>query len=236
MARTCNPGRHPSLMPLGPVGQESQPQHRIVLWDEFSLRLHRSRQDWGSRSSNPEQAKRSARVLFRALESIDTKTAAHSVRVTSMALRFAHHLGLSFREMQTLELTGILHDIGKMAIAADILEKPEPLAMEELEVIQRHPSIGQTLVEIMGLQPQKRLILHHHEHWDGRGYPDGLAREDIPFLCQVVGLADSYDALVSDRPYRKGRNHRQALEEIQLSAGTQFSPELTSEFLEMFQF
>ena len=105
-----------------------------------------------------------------------------------------------------------------------------PLAPEEMAAIKRHPIIGKTIVEMLGFKHQKRLILHHHEHWNGRGYPHGLAGDEIPLLCQVVCLADSYDALISDRPYRQGCTHRQALEEIRISAGTQFSPELTRNF------
>jgi HD-GYP domain-containing protein (c-di-GMP phosphodiesterase class II) len=190
---------------------------------------------WGRRSSYPEPLRRSMEVLFATLESIDPQTAAHSVRVTGTALRFARHLGLETREMEVLEITGILHDIGKIAISADILQKPTPLAPEEMAAIKRHPAIGKTIVEMLGFKHQKHLILHHHEHWNGRGYPNGLAGDEIPLLCQVVCLADSYDALISDRPYRQGCTHRQALEEIRASAGTHFSPELTGEFLEMFE-
>jgi HD-GYP domain-containing protein (c-di-GMP phosphodiesterase class II) len=239
-----------SLIPVG-LAETEPHQPRFVPGDEFSRRRHPRPEPppsrtgrpplavvehpgWESRSSHPEPLQRSVAVLFATLESIDPQTAAHSVRVTGMARRFARHLGLPTQELEVLEITCILHDIGKIAISADVLQKPAPLAPEELAAIKRHPAIGKTLVEMMGFKHQKRLILHHHEHWNGRGYPHGLAGDEIPFLCQVVCLADSYDALISDRPYRQGCTHRQALAEIQASAGTQFSPALSREFIEMF--
>jgi putative nucleotidyltransferase with HDIG domain len=190
---------------------------------------------WGTRFSHPEPLKRSTEVLFATLKAIDPETAAHSLRVTGLALRLANHLGLETLDLEVLEITGILHDIGKMAIAADVLRKPAPLAPEEMAAIKRHPALGKAIVEMLGFTPQNRLILHHHEHWNGRGYPQGLAGDEIPLLCQVICLADSYDALTSDRPYRRGCSHHQALAEIRASAGTQFSPELTREFLEMLE-
>jgi HD-GYP domain-containing protein (c-di-GMP phosphodiesterase class II) len=190
---------------------------------------------WGTRFTHPEPRQQATQVLFATLKSIDPETAAHSVRVTGLALRFGHHLGLPILDLEVLEITGILHDIGKIAIAADVLRKPAPLAPEEMAAIKRHPALGKAIVELLGFTPQNRLILHHHEHWNGRGYPQGLARDEIPLLSQVLCLADSYDALTSDRPYRQGCSHHQALAEIRASAGTQFSPELTREFLEMLE-
>jgi HD-GYP domain-containing protein (c-di-GMP phosphodiesterase class II) len=238
------PGNGNTARPEPPGKHEPLPYLRLVLRDEVSRR-HPGWGPWpyppqrrltaAGRSIGPDQAKRAALVLFRALESSDAETAAHSVRVTRVALRFARHLGLIFQERATLEITGLLHDLGKIGLAADLLQKPEPLAPEELKDVKRHPWIGKTLVAMMGLKHQKPLILHHHEHWDGRGYPGGLAGEEVPFLCQVLSLADSYDALITDRPYRKGCTPRQALEEIQASAGTQFNPELAGKFIEMLQ-
>jgi putative nucleotidyltransferase with HDIG domain len=253
MSRPGNPASPLAFIPGGRwADPELQAYQRLALGNGVNGRLKRrpgaspyrngwpplaavAPSGWGSHFSHPEPLKRSTEVLFATLKSIDPETAAHSVRVTGLALRLAHHLGLQTLDLEVLEITGILHDIGKIAIAADVLKKPAPLAPEEMAAVKRHPALGKAIVEMLGFKPQKRLILHHHEHWNGRGYPQGLAGDEIPLLCQVICLADSYDALTSDRPYRQGCSHHQALAEIRASAGTQFSPELTREFLEMLE-
>ena len=121
-----------------------------------------------------------------------------------------------------------------MGISDFILLKDGPLTPEERTVIQTHPLIGGKIVEPLGLKPrEKDVILYHHERWDGRGYPFGLAGESIPFYCRLLALADVYDALTTDRPYRRRCGIPEALAEIQAHGGTQFDPQLTRKFVDM---
>jgi HD-GYP domain-containing protein (c-di-GMP phosphodiesterase class II) len=151
--------------------------------------------------------------------------------VTEIASRFADFLGLAAKEVSTLRNAVYLHDIGKIGISDAILLKPGPLTMEERQVIQKHPLIGSRIVEPLALSLQeKEIILLHHERWDGKGYPQGLSGEDIPFLCRLASLADVYDALTTDRPYRRKFSSDEALREIKTQAGRQFDPDLAQEF------
>lgn len=176
----------------------------------------------------------SVKALVRSLEARDPYTGQHSARVTKMALSFGRYLGLPPEELESLETASYLHDVGKVGIGDAILLKPEPFTAEEWQIIRRHPVIGEKIVQPLGLKPQETdLILHHHERWDGRGYPHGLSGHELSHLCTIVSLADCYDALTTDRPYRCRRPLREAVQEIQDSAGTQFNPELAREFIEM---
>ncbi len=158
----------------------------------------------------------------------------HSIRVTHIAVLFAEKLQLATELVDSLRLAGALHDIGKIGIPDVILLKPDKLDPEEVEIIRQHPVIGDNIVAPLNLLPRERaIILHHHERWDGKGYPKGLAGEDIPFLSRIIALADSYDAITSDRPYRKRRTHEEALAEIAAHAGSQFDPDLAGQFIEI---
>jgi response regulator RpfG family c-di-GMP phosphodiesterase len=174
------------------------------------------------------------KALINSLEARDPYSRHHSVRVTYIAANFAEKLHLSSELVDSLRLAGALHDIGKIGIPDAILLKPDKLTPEEAEIIRQHPVIGDNIVAPLNLLPRERaLILHHHERWDGKGYPMGLAGEDIPFLSRIIALADSYDAITSDRPYRKRRTHEEALAEIAAHAGTQFDPDLARQFVEI---
>lgn len=174
------------------------------------------------------------KALCQALEAWDRYSAHHSVRVTRIALQFVRYLGLPPEVGKILRIAGYLHDIGKLAIDNAILLRPGLLTPKERVLMENHPVLGKKMVEPLGLSaPEVDLILHHHERWDGLGYPAGLSRDNIPFSCQVLALADCYDALTSDRPYRRGRAQREALAEIKSVAGRQFRYELALEFIEM---
>ncbi|MEW6660329.1 MAG: HD domain-containing phosphohydrolase [Thermodesulfobacteriota bacterium] len=177
----------------------------------------------------------SIKALVRSLEARDPYTGQHSARVTEIVSHFARHLGLPADELTSLKTASYLHDIGKVGISDFILLKDGPLTPEERTVIQTHPLIGGKIVEPLGLRPrEKDVILYHHERWDGRGYPYGLAGETIPFYCRLLALADVYDALTTDRPYRRRCSIPDALAEIQAHAGTQFDPQLAREFVDIF--
>ncbi len=176
----------------------------------------------------------SIKALVRSLEARDPYTGQHSARVTEIVSHFARHLGLPAAELASLKTASYLHDIGKVGISDFILLKDGPLTPEERTIIQTHPLIGGKIVEPLGLQPQEKdVILYHHERWDGKGYPFGLAGESIPFYSRLLALADVYDALTTDRPYRRRCAIPEALAEIQAHAGTQFDPHLSREFVDI---
>jgi putative nucleotidyltransferase with HDIG domain len=173
--------------------------------------------------------------LLLTLENRDHFTGRHCARVAAIALRFARHLGLTQAEQKMLQTAGYLHDLGKIEIPQTILNKKLPLSSADRGVIESHPGKGVGLAEPLNLAPQeKAIILHHHEHWDGRGYPDGLSGERTPVLCRLVSLADVFDALSSDRPYRRRLPVWLALEVIRKRIGSQFDPHLAREFLRIF--
>ncbi|MBN2032572.1 MAG: response regulator [Deltaproteobacteria bacterium] len=169
------------------------------------------------------------------LEARDAYTKQHSSRVTEYAETVARFMGCSDEELETLHVAGYLHDIGKIGIPDCILLKPGRLTEDEFEFIKKHPVIGSNIVGHFSMwAKEKEVIKHHHERWDGHGYPDGLCKEEIPYLARIVSIADSYDALTSDRSYRKKMTGVKALSIIRENAGGQFDPEITAAFLHLF--
>jgi putative nucleotidyltransferase with HDIG domain len=176
----------------------------------------------------------SIKALLRTLSARDPYTGHHSNRVTNIALTFARSLNLPAQELEALANAGYLHDIGKIGVSDSILLKPGPLTPEERAVIETHPLIGEKIVEPLNFKSQEKdLILLHHERWDGQGYPLGLSGNNIPFLCRVLALADVFDALTSDRPYRQSFTLSDALTEIEAQGGQQFDPELALKFVHL---
>ncbi|MBM4285034.1 MAG: HD-GYP domain-containing protein [Deltaproteobacteria bacterium] len=172
--------------------------------------------------------------LWRMLMARDSFTSEHCRRVTLIVLLFGRFLNLPPEDLDVLEHAGLLHDVGKIGISDKILFKPSDLTPEERRSIQTHPLIGEQLVKPLNLRPaEKEIILLHHERWDGCGYPYGIARHEIPFLCRLIALADVYDALTSHRPYRPPFSRDEALAEIARQVGKQFDPELAREFLHL---
>jgi putative nucleotidyltransferase with HDIG domain len=169
--------------------------------------------------------------LAQAMEQRDSGTYGHSRRVSQTARLIAAALDLSEQERQTLKTAAMLHDIGKIGITDLVLGKQGPLSAEEQAVIRSHPQKG---CEILGplreLAPVLPAIRHHHERFDGGGYPDGLAGEQIPFLARIIAVADTYDAITSTRPYRAGAAHEHAMKELLHCAGTQFDPRIVEVF------
>ncbi len=170
------------------------------------------------------------RALAGAVEARDAYTAHHGDRVTAYGIELAAASGLEIADESELECAFLLHDIGKVAIPDGILFKAGTLDADEREVMQRHPVIGEEIIsEIAFLEPARPLVRHHHERWDGGGYPDGLAGMEIPLVARVFALADALDALTSDRPYRAAVAIAQARAEIESSDG-QFDPAVLEAF------
>ena len=179
-------------------------------------------------ASGPDRAARfrAAASLARAVDARDVYTGSHSQRVADLAARMARRLGLPDEEVELTRLAASLHDLGKLAIPEEILRKPGPLTEPERMVLERHPQIGFRMLESLGVDPVAEWVLHHHERWDGSGYPDGLPGDQIPLGARIIFVADAYDAMTSERVYRRRVLPEQAIAELQRCAGTQFDPEI----------
>ncbi len=152
--------------------------------------------------------------------------------IATIALAMARDLALPAQEIERIRIASLLHDIGKIAVPEHILEKPAPLDDAEWSFVRQHPRIGQLILdESGGLRESGKIILHHHERFSGHGYPHGLRGRQIPLGSRIVAIADAYDAMVRDRPYKSAISHDQALNELRRCAGTQFDPDLVAVFL-----
>ena len=159
------------------------------------------------------------------MEAKDYYTGGHTERVSSVAVALAKRLGYGGPDLDAIEIGALLHDIGKIGIPERILHKPGPLDDEEWKVMKEHPVISEYILSEVDLPAiVLQIARHSHERIDGDGYPDGLAGDDIPLPARIVLVADAFDALTSDRPYRTGRDAHAALEELRAHTGTQFCP------------
>lgn len=171
-------------------------------------------------------------TLAHALESKDVYLHGHSERVMEYALELGRFLKLNQVDQVNIYRAAILHDIGKIGIPDAILHKPSALESEEWSIMKSHSERGETICSKLNFAREiLPIIRHHHEHFDGKGYPDGLSGEDIPFLARLVSIADTVDAMTSSRPYRSAVTFEQVLEELQKCAGTQFDPFLVNAFI-----
>lgn len=172
-------------------------------------------------------------ALAEAIEAKDSYTQGHCQRVSRLSLRIAKQLGLPKDMEQPLQYAAILHDIGKIGIPERVLNKKGPLNEEEMEVIKMHPLIGAQILSTMDFfAPAINGVRHHHERWDGKGYPDGVASEAIDPLARIIALADTFDAMASTRPYRDSKGLDEILLEIRAERGKQFSPVVVDAFFE----
>jgi HD-GYP domain-containing protein (c-di-GMP phosphodiesterase class II) len=170
-------------------------------------------------------------ALVQALEAKDTYTSGHSERVGILAVAVAEEMEMSEDKIQSLKYAAVLHDVGKIGVSEIILKKEGKLLEFEWEAVRSHPVIGQTIIQgIKFLFNIGEVVRHHHERYDGNGYPDGIKGEEIPLESRIIAVADTYDAITSDRSYRKGRTHDEALEELRRVAGSQLDPELVEVF------
>ncbi|HEY9766670.1 MAG TPA: HD domain-containing phosphohydrolase [Chroococcales cyanobacterium] len=186
-------------------------------------------------SSQGEARFYTIQALVGAVGARDSYTLTHSENLARYAKAIGVELNLPAGQLEELEMSGILHDVGKIAIPDLILNKPSALTEEERAIIQSHPEEGSRILRAGNLGILSGNILYHHERWDGNGYPDGLKGEEIPINARILAVVDAYDAMVSDRPYRKGRSQGEAFEELRRCMGKQFDPEVVEVFISMLE-
>jgi diguanylate cyclase (GGDEF)-like protein len=193
-------------------------------WSVYSEGVAVHSTDELERRAEHQARLRAAENLIRVVDAKDTYTGAHSERVALFVEGIARKLGVKEELVQQLKLAGRLHDLGKIAIADRVLQKPSRLNLEEERHISTHPELGASLLDGMDIKPVDVWIRHHHEHWDGSGYPAGLVGEAIPFGSRVILVADAYDAMTTRRSYRPPSLPEHALEELRRMSGIQFDP------------
>jgi putative nucleotidyltransferase with HDIG domain len=204
--------------------------------EEYKLSLERSMQSKTLELSETYEKLKAANMqtvqaLAETIEAKDQYTQGHCERVRSLAVRLARELKLPEDQIEPLEFAALLHDIGKIGIPERILNKVGPLDPEEVEVIKMHPLIGAQILSIVEFfAPAINGVRHHHERWDGTGYPDGVAGENIDPLARIITLADTFDAMAQSRPYRKALPLEAVLDEIRSESGKQFSPDVVAAF------
>ena len=178
-----------------------------------------------------ESSLEAAESLNATVEAKDPYTAGHSVRVQRIAVSIAQELGVPPKDLDAVRHGGLFHDIGKIAIPDVLLTKPATLTEDEFELMKRHSSEGARIVSKFGrLRECGSIIRHHHERWDGKGYPERLAGEDIPLLATIVGFAEAWDAMIIERPYQRALRIEEAFDEVREHRGTQFSPVVVDAF------
>lgn len=175
-------------------------------------------------------------TLVRAIQARDPYTSGHSVRVTRYALQIGARLGIGTTDQHHLYLAAMLHDIGKIGIPDDLLNRPGRLNEAEIATVREHVKLGANMLRALGeMHPIVPLILHHHEAWNGSGYPDGLKGEKIPLISRILSVADSFDAMTSDRPYRQALLRTEAIDELKRCRGTTYEPKIVDVFLEVLE-
>jgi HD-GYP domain-containing protein (c-di-GMP phosphodiesterase class II) len=174
--------------------------------------------------------------LARAIEARDPYSSGHAARVTATAEVIAARMGWDEEQIDVLRIGAALHDIGKLAVPDTVLRKNGPLDADELDHVRAHPEEGARMLGLVGtLRAAVPCVLHHHERWDGHGYPAGTAGEEIPIEARVLAVADAYDAMTSDRPYRPALSQSDAVAELERCAGSQFDPDVVAVFAEVWR-
>ena len=181
-----------------------------------------------------ESALEAVESLNATVDAKDPYTAGHSQRVQRIAVALGRELGLGREQLDILRFAGLFHDIGKIGVPDAILTKPDRLTELEFEIVKRHPEDGARIVgRLHRLHPAVPAVLHHHERWDGNGYPHGLRGDEIPLEAAIVGLADALDAMTTDRPYSSARTLEDATDDVLRNRGTQFAPAVVDAFLDL---
>ncbi|WP_159432078.1 bifunctional diguanylate cyclase/phosphohydrolase [Alkalibacter saccharofermentans] len=174
------------------------------------------------------------KMVLSIIDSKDHYTYGHSTRVMNLMTEFGEALGLDIFEVDRLKIISLLHDIGKIDLPAELLNKTTKLTYEEFEIIKKHTALGYNILKSLPDFCEYALIIRaHHEHFDGKGYPDGLTGDDIPYYSRMLSLADAFDAMMSNRPYRKGMELSAVIKEIENNLGKQFDPELANRFIDL---
>jgi putative nucleotidyltransferase with HDIG domain len=175
-------------------------------------------------------------ALANAVEARDVYTKGHTERVCYLAETLARRLGWGQEQLSHVRMGSILHDIGKIGVPDSILNKPKPLTPAEFEVMKQHPQMGVKILEGIGfLEPALPYVLYHHERYDGKGYPTGLKGEDVPMEGRLMAVVDTFDAITSDRPYRKNLGYQKAIQELKDFSGTQFDPQVAQAMIEAWE-
>jgi diguanylate cyclase (GGDEF)-like protein len=201
---------------------EAKRSHRKTVLYSVGLELQRDALDEGLPRVH---TKTLATALARAVDAKDSYTRSHCETVAELCVTIASHLGLEAGRIEQLRLAGLLHDVGKIGVPDSILQKPSRLTDSEFETMKSHSRLGHSIVSGAGLEEEARWILHHHERPDGQGYPGRLSGDAIPLESRIILVADAFEAITSDRPYREAQRASAALDELQRHSGTQFDPE-----------
>lgn len=176
-----------------------------------------------------------AETLAETIELRDPYTGGHTSRVKEYSMKIGQHMGLRNKDLEILMMSAILHDVGKIGVSDKVLLKQDHLDKDELKQMAMHPRAGAELLgKVKRLKDIIPGIRNHHENYNGTGYPDGLLKNDIPIIARIIAVADTYDAMTTDRPYRKGLSHETALSELKRCSGTQFDPEVVTAFLTVY--
>ncbi len=202
------------------------------------LELEDKEHQWHLEEKVAEQAKKirasflsAITALAYALEAKDKYTSGHSQRVANISVVIAKRMGLLQESVDKVKLAGLVHDIGKIGVMESVLNKPGSLTDKEFQHIQKHPEIGERILTPVADEEILRLVRSHHERYDGSGYPDGLKATQIALGARILAIADAYEAMTSERPYRKAMSDKAASAEIGCGKGTQFDPEIADAFL-----
>lgn len=172
--------------------------------------------------------------LISSIQARDHYTEEHSHRVTDMAVKIAIQMNCSTKDIESLKIAGVLHDVGKIAVPDSILLKPNKLTAEEYKIIKNHPTIGENILRpVILLDKERKIIQCHHERWDGKGYPLGIAETEIPHLARILAVADSFDAMTNNRPYRSAMPVEKAVDELINNKNTQFDPDVINAFIKI---
>lgn len=200
--------------------------HLKKIYDRFSKSIEPARGDYFG----------SIQALVKLVEMRDPYTKKHSMKVSGIAVKLAKYMGLSRQYVDTIRLAAILHDIGKLGVKEEILLKESALTHDEYKAVQEHPSFGVDIIKpIPFLSEILPVIRHHHENFDGTGYPDGLKGEEIPLGSRIISIADVYDALMSDRAYRRAYDLERVIRMMEKEK-RKFDPHILEKFMEMIQF
>ena len=171
--------------------------------------------------------------MVAALDAKDIYTAGHSTRVGDMSHELGVHLGIKDEELEILHIAGHLHDIGKIGVPDSVLNKIGKLDLHEWELMKKHPEIGYNILsKVKSLEDISKIVLHHHERWDGKGYPKGLCKEEIPLGSRIIAVCDSIDAMRSNRPYRKLISDQECYNEIIKNKGIMYDPKIVDCIIE----